>query len=360
MSAPLVSLLIPVYNVEKYLSQCFDSVLAQTLRDIEIICINDGSSDSSRDIIQSYIDKDERFRVIDKQNSGYGASMNMGLDAASGKYVGILESDDFMEPDALGKLFDSAEALDAQVAKANFWLYWSIPQPRNELFKVVPVEKTRCVVNTQKEHDVFYSKNSIWSAIYRRDFLLENSIRFLETPGASYQDTAFDFKVWACAERVVFLPDPIIHYRQDNEASSVNSPKKLYCVCDEYAEIRRFLEERPEKKSLEPVMEKMKYDTYMWNYNRLSEDLAGQFIKRFGEEFRRDIAEGAVDFSLFEQYKAQDLKALVKSPEKFHVWYCGSFDDSVFKRVRLLVDAKGWQALFDAVASRLFRRRGES
>ena len=89
MTQPRVSLLVPIYNVEKYLRECLDSARNQTLQDIEVICINDGSKDSSRTIIQEYLDADERFRVIDKENSGYGVSMNMGLEAARGDYVGI-------------------------------------------------------------------------------------------------------------------------------------------------------------------------------------------------------------------------------------------------------------------------------
>ena len=90
MSEPLVSLLVPIYNVEKYLRQCLDSARNQTLEDIEVICINDGSTDSSPNIIREYMAEDSRFRMIDKPNSGYGASMNKGLGTAQGKYIAIL------------------------------------------------------------------------------------------------------------------------------------------------------------------------------------------------------------------------------------------------------------------------------
>ena len=90
---PAVSLLVPVYNVEKYLSRCLESARDQTLENIEVICINDGSTDRSPEIIREFVEADARFRSVDKENSGYGASMNMGLRAARGKYVGILESD---------------------------------------------------------------------------------------------------------------------------------------------------------------------------------------------------------------------------------------------------------------------------
>ena len=102
--SPVLSLLIPIYNVQRYLRECLDSALAQTLKDIEIICINDGSTDNSPAIIREYMERDGRVKMIDKANSGYGDSMNHGLEMARGKYVGILESDDFMAPDALESL----------------------------------------------------------------------------------------------------------------------------------------------------------------------------------------------------------------------------------------------------------------
>lgn len=357
MTQPLVSLLVPIYNVERYLRECLDSARNQTLRDIEVICINDGSKDSSRDIIQEYLDSDERFRVIDKPNSGYGASMNMGLDAARGKYVGILESDDFFEPDALELLYNACERNNADAAKANFWFYWSAPEPRNEFFEIVTPEIANTVIDTQRVHDLFYKKNSIWSCLYRRDLLNDNGIRFLETPGASYQDAAFDFKVWACARRVACVGQAIIHYRQDNEASSVNSPSKVYCVCDEYEEMDRFLDSRPEKKaSLKSVEEKMKYDSYMWNYDRLASELAGEFINRFAEEFRRDTDAGFVDLSLFEPWKQEDLACIMRSPQAYHAWRCGRPEDSAFKRLMLLVNAKGWGSAVSALRNRFSRR----
>ena len=98
MSQPSVSILVPCYNVEKYIHQCMDSIISQTLKDIEIICINDGSKDNTLSILKEYADKDKRIVIIDKSNSGYGDSMNQGLKKANGEYIGIVESDDFVEP----------------------------------------------------------------------------------------------------------------------------------------------------------------------------------------------------------------------------------------------------------------------
>ena len=353
MSEPLVSLLVPIYNVESYLRQCLDSARNQTLEDIEVICINDGSTDSSPDIIREYMTEDPRFRIIDKANSGYGASMNMGLETAQGKYIAILESDDYFELDALEKLYYAAESCDAQVVKANFWMYWSKPEERNEPFALVTEEMSGRLVNPQIETDIFYLKPSIWSALYRRDFLEDNGIRFLETPGASYQDAAFNFKVWASATKAFFIQDEIVHYRQDNEASSVNSPSKVYCVCDEYAEMDRFLGNRPEKQCLKPVEEKMKYDTYMWNYDRLTEPLRRDFILRFAQEFKKDIESGYVDLGLFDSWKRDDLTALMNDPILFHARREAAEDESYLSKIQKFYRIGGLSLLIRALKQKI-------
>ena len=122
---PLVSILVPICNVEKYLDECLSSLQNQTLKDIEIICINDGSTDSSLGITNKYASQDPRFVVINKTNSGYGDSMNRGLEIAKGKYISILESDDFLDADALEFMVQQAEDNELDFFKCTFWVYWS-------------------------------------------------------------------------------------------------------------------------------------------------------------------------------------------------------------------------------------------
>lgn len=318
IAAPQVSILVPIYNVERYLEQCLDSIVSQSFEDFEAICINDGSTDGSRSIVQRYLEADARFRVIDKANSGYGASMNQGLRAARGEFVAILESDDFFESDALATLHDLAVREGADVAKGNFWFYWSTPAERRELFEFVDGDMDRGAVHPLEVPQVFYRKPSIWSALYRRSFLMENEIEFLETPGASYQDAGFNFKVWACARRIACTRKALLSYRQDNESSSVNSPSKVFCVCDEYEEMQRFLDGRDDLRAkLQGVLERMKFDTYSWNYDRLSPELRAEFLPRFSEEFARDLDRGIVDMNLFEPWAAATLHAVVERPQAF-------------------------------------------
>ena len=109
MKKPLVSIVVPVCNVEKFLGECLDSVINQTLKEIEIICVDDGSTDHSLEILREYEKKDSRIIVITKPNSGYGNTMNVGTDAASGEYVGIVESDDYVKENMFEILYKTAK-----------------------------------------------------------------------------------------------------------------------------------------------------------------------------------------------------------------------------------------------------------
>ena len=127
-----VSIVVPVYNVEKYLEQCLESIVNQTLKDIEIICVDDGSTDKSGEILDKYAADDARVKVIHKKNSGYGNSMNIGFDAAQGEYIGIIESDDYAELNMFESLYDCAVENRLDVLKSEYFYYYSIPMERNE------------------------------------------------------------------------------------------------------------------------------------------------------------------------------------------------------------------------------------
>ena len=284
---PKVSIIMPAYNVEKYIRECMDSVIAQTLEDIEIIVVDDGSTDTTGAILDSYAEADKRVRVIHKENSGYGASMNIGLKEAKGEYIGIVETDDFAESSMFELLYDNAKHFDADVVKCLYFDYYSEKEPHDKVAdKLGDVHAFYEPFRPEDHPRVFKIPPSIWSGIYRRSMVEDNEIRFLETPGASYQDTAFAFKIWACAEKVVFINEPLLHYRQDNLGSSVNNnDKKPFCVCDEFTEIERFLNEDPAlKERFERIMNTAKFGVYMWNYKRLGPVYKYSFLEKMKEE----------------------------------------------------------------------------
>jgi len=234
-----VSVLVPVYNVKKYLRQCLDSLAAQTLDGIEFVCIDDGSTDGSEKILDEYAEQDMRFRVIHKENSGYGASMNVGLRAAQGEYIGIVESDDFAEAEMFVALYEAAQESHAEVVKSNYFQFTERGDVFQELLRGCPYGSLCSAKDVPK---LMQTDTFVWTSLYRKDFLAGNGIWFHETPGASFQDVAFSMKVAACCRWMFLLPEAYLHYRVDNMGSSIHRMRQKYhCYHDEFAEFWRFL-----------------------------------------------------------------------------------------------------------------------
>ena len=168
----------------------------------------------------------------------------------------------------------------------------------------------------------FKQKPSIWSAVYRRDFLERNGIKFLPTPGASFQDTSFAFKAIACADKAVYLHDAVLSYRQDNENSSVNSSAKVFCVNTEYAEIERWIREDYARDHTSDDVARMlkfnqliKYDSYMWNYVRLAPKFYKEFLVQMAKEFQAALDAGEFSLDDLKPWKRANLAAILKDPE---------------------------------------------
>ena len=259
-----ISVLVPCYNVEQYISQCLDSIIKQKLSQIEIICVNDGSTDGTLNILKRYERADERIKIINKMNTGYGDSMNLAITKANGEFIGIVESDDFIEPDMFFVLYEQAIRESLEISRGCYYNYCA---GQNFPITCDFVEKNK-LLNPQVNTEVFFQPPAIWCAIYRREWLLKNNIRFLPTPGASYQDTSFAFKCYACCNRFMMTDRCFVHYRTDNMQSSVKSESKLFCVCDEWNEIYRFVGEQ-KKHNLRKLLPILQYSTYKWNYFRL-------------------------------------------------------------------------------------------
>ncbi len=309
--SPKISVLVPCYNVEKYLCQCLDSILAQTFPDMEIICLNDGSTDGTLSIIKEYAQKDNRIVVVDKANSGYGATMNVGLNRAQGEYVAIIESDDYIEPKMMETLFEEAQKDHLDLVRC----LYTIHNELTGLDEVVSYPysdlcgKIFCPI---KEQRAFLIPPSIWVGLYNRKFLNNNEIRFLETPGASYQDTSFAFKVYASAKRVKIIPEALHNYRI-NSNSSVTSSGKLFYVCTEDEEIRRYAKEKGLYEDLKETLAFRTWGSYKWNYNRLgTRSLKRQFIKRWAKDVKTQFKEGAITRRYFSKSRIFRLKVMTR------------------------------------------------
>lgn len=310
-----LSVLVPIYNVEKYLDECLTSLASQTLKDIEIICINDGSTDNSPRILQKYAKKYPNFVVINKQNSGYGDSMNRGLEKAKGEYVGIVESDDFIESDAFEKLYNLAKKNQADIVKANYFYH---SKDGDELHKVVKSQRLNTPQNLADDPSILLEEPGIWSAIYRREFLKESNIKFRTTPGASYQDTGFHFKSLCAARKIIYTDEAYLHYRTDNSNSSVKSLEKVNYIVGEYGEIEVFIKNYNLPKEVLATLQVAKFGAYHWNLQRLPKKLAVEFAETIKQEFSNAKKTNLIQKQYFPKRYWFALQLILRLPPQFY------------------------------------------
>lgn len=286
-----VSIVIPIYNVEKYLAECLQSVCRQTLKEIEIICVNDGSTDSSKSIIEKFMSKDKRVKIVDKKNSGYGNTMNRGFDSAKGEYIGIVESDDFVEEDTFETLYAEAKKYDLDVIKSDYYTFYG-DSKKEDYINTCPEQQYygKLFTDNNKSEEVFSFRMNTWTGLYKRKFIEDNKIRHNETPGASYQDNGFWFQTISLAKRLMYINKAFYHYRQDNPNSSINSTGKIYCMCDEYDFIDNFVENHTEIKDkyFVPYFKK-RFFNCMTTYDRVSNENKLLFLKRFSQDLKKLI-----------------------------------------------------------------------
>lgn len=289
-----ISVIVPVYNVEKYLRECLDSIISQTLKDIEIICVNDGSTDNSLQILEEYAKKDNRILVVSKQNTGYGNTMNIGIDKARGKYINFVESDDFVDSNMLEELYNLAEEKGLEVVKTDSRCFVDVEgvhvfTARNVLGKE-DEDLYGKILSSRETLDSFKGYVYTWAGIYRRDFIEKYHIRHNESPGASYQDNGFWFQTNMYAERLLFHNKAYYNLRRDNPNSSIHSKEKVFCICDEYDFIDHKIAEAalPDKHRLFEVGMLWRIKNYIGMYDRIGE----QYRQDYWERVQKDILNG--------------------------------------------------------------------
>lgn len=239
-----VSVIIPIYGVEKYLVEALDSVLAQTLTDIEIILIDDGSKDNCPQIIDEYAKKDNRIVAIHKKNGGEGQSCNVGLERATGEYVTILEPDDYIDKNMYEDLYNIAWQYNSDIVKSGFYDNLQA-KTKNRIKQVewdndkIPQQKSF----TAKECPLFlFYHPSIWSCIYKKEFLNKHNIRFIEAPGAGWTDNPFQVQTMCLAERINYTPKAYYYWRRLNE-NGADDLKDYKIPFERSKEIHKWLKE---------------------------------------------------------------------------------------------------------------------
>ena len=272
-----LSVIIPVFNSEKYIEQCLKSIVKQSFKDIEILCVNDGSTDNTKNILENFQKTDKRIKVINKENTGYGHSLNLALNMAVGKYISIIESDDCIKENMFETLLKIIKNNQCDIVKANFYIKG----------KKIKKYNSKYFINSIKNIDNFPQmlliQPSIWSSIYKKDFLSKNNIKFNETKGASFQDISFHFQTMFLAEKVFLVDMPLYYYRTNNLQSSINSCDKPFLIFDEFDKINEFLENKKINKELTEIKKIFEFKIALWNFNRIKNKYNNSFLDKFND-----------------------------------------------------------------------------
>ena len=211
-----VSVIVPVYNAEKYLKRCLDALRQQTFSDIEIICINDGSTDDSQKILDEYIARDKRFIVINKKNSGVSAARNDGIKRACGEYIHFMDADDFIDSDYYERMVDMAQNTGADMVCSG--LLTNTKYARDIKYK--SCFTVRGIYNKLRRTYAL-TDGYVWRYLFKTEFIRKNKLVF-NTKMISQEDVVFVLNAIALSELVAFVSDTFYHY-MFNEASALNN-----------------------------------------------------------------------------------------------------------------------------------------
>ena len=230
---PLISVIIPVYNAEEYLPRCLDSIIKQTFTAIEIICINDGSSDNSSNILTQYANKDNRIIILKQENLGAATARNLGLDHAKGKYISFIDADDWIAEDFIATLYHAATKSKADVVQCGYFKFDGIQNKTIIEKELISQNISQILDNTKKLY--------IWNKIWKKNFLDKNHIRYY--PDILYQDILFNICTLCHQPIWQFIDYCGYFYWFNNKSSVTNTPQKqLKRRNDKYLAIKKSIE----------------------------------------------------------------------------------------------------------------------
>ena len=291
MNTPNVSVIIPCYNAEKYLAQCLDSVAAQTLKNIEIICVDDGSSDRTPEILSQYAKKDPRFVILTQENKNAGAARNNGLQHARGEFLSFLDADDFFEPEMLEKMVDAAQLQNADFVVCHSDQYLM----EKGCFSPAPwVVQDACLPPEspfawhQLKGNVFRVFTGwAWDKLYRRSFAAQHGLTFQEQ--RTTNDLLFVYSALVLAQRITVIDGIYIHQRQNAGSLSVTREKSWHCFYDALTALRQRLTDEGLFQKLEQDYVDYALHFSLWNLNTLAEPTHRMLEEKLRSDWFREL-----------------------------------------------------------------------
>lgn len=221
MKKRIVSIIVPCYNVEKYISKCLNSIINQTFKDIEIICVNDGSTDDTLKKLKSF--KDERIKIIDKTNGGVSSARNSGIEHASGEYIMFIDGDDYVDVEMVEKMFKTAKENDADIVKCN---RNDVYEDKNVIIKRLPIWKDKKIINKKEfskyVYPEFFGRSRLCNAfmtLIKRKLINDNNIKFSNKLVVD-EDEIFSIEIFQKAKKFVYIPENYYFYVKNTNGLS--------------------------------------------------------------------------------------------------------------------------------------------
>ena len=240
-----LSIIVPVYGVEKYIDKCLNSLVKQSLKEIEIIVVNDGTKDNSQKIIDKYVKKyPDKIKSYIKENGGQGSARNYGLKKATGEYIGYVDSDDFVEKDMYKKLYDKAKENNYDIVVCGNYNVSEDYQNKN-------IDAFINNYNTDLEN-IFFGKMAVWNKIYKRDILIKNKLEFKEK--VWYEDLAFTLKAIMNSNTFAFIDEPLYDYliREGSTMNNSNVQRNLE-ILDAFDDILSYIKHNKKEEYFDKV-----------------------------------------------------------------------------------------------------------
>ena len=327
MNHPIISVIITIHNAEKYLKECMESVCNQTFRDIEILCMDGGSTDASPQMLLEYQKQDSRIRIINDPNTSYGHKVNVGIEQAQGEYIAVLESDDMYQPYMLEQLYEIAREHHPDFINGEYDYFFDMEGQRfivpHKLYQKQPYN---CLIENMAHPEEMEIMDRYWTGIYKKEFLQRKGIRLNESPGASFQDMSFRFLTSVLADTVYHLDVPVYLYRMDNPGSSMKDPTKTVVIANEHdylqGELRRM---QITDKVIWKLAYYWKYMDFYGNMHRLVGAGRQALFERCQTELEKDLP-NIPDYNE-EDYPYTSREDILIHPERYQAVIEASFQE---------------------------------
>ena len=289
MKEPKISVIVPVYNVEKYLPKCLDSILCQTFSNIEIICVNDGSTDNSRKILEEYKNKDSRIIIVDKKNGGLSSARNAGMKVAKGEFFSFIDSDDWIDASMLEKLYKNITSLDTDISicavhqfdEANQKIDDSNPYYTLEYFDSSFDNKSF----SYKETKPFIMDVCVmaWNKLYRRSLIDKCQAEFPD--GLIFEDGPFFFTIFFKTQKVSIVREFLYHYRVNRLGSIIQKAGKKFLHIIDVAEIMyNKIKDLPDFDDIKYIFFRKKVEDFIYRFEHLNPKYKSAFAKKMKKE----------------------------------------------------------------------------